>query len=50
MILDARGQRIKPEVKTGDGRQSQTYKTCPTTRYGEALGKQQKPNAEKQIK
>jgi hypothetical protein len=39
--MDARGQRIKSEIRTGDGRHSQMYKTCPTTRYGEALGKQQ---------
>jgi len=44
MILHAMGQRIKPEIQTGDGRQSQMYNICPTTRYGEALGKQQTAN------
>ena len=39
--MGAGGQRIKPETQIGDRRQNQMYKTCPTTRHDEALGKQQ---------
>jgi hypothetical protein len=49
MILNAKGQRIKPEIQTGDGRQSQMYKNVQRLDTVK-LWANSKPNAEKQIK